>query len=71
MTATPEDIACRTKRAYPSRHQAKEALKQLRRQGRRALAIYQCWHCGDFHLGNPPGEQTYRRPGNPPIAPPA
>lgn len=60
-----EDVSCRTKRRYPTKSQAKKALKELHRKGRRSLVIYQCWHCERFHIGNPPGKQTYRRPGNP------
>lgn len=59
------DVACTTKRYYRSKSQAKKSLKALHRQGRRALVIYDCWHCDGFHIGNPPGQQTYRRPGNP------
>lgn len=59
----PKDIACTTKRRYPTKSQAKKALKMLHRQGRTTLVIYQCWHCDEYHLGNPPGEQTYRRAG--------
>ena len=57
------DVACATKRQYPSKSQAKKSLKELRRMGRVSLAIYQCWHCELFHIGNPPGYQTYKRPG--------
>jgi hypothetical protein len=60
-----KDIACTTKKRYPSRSQAKKTLKIQHRQGRRTLVIYQCWYCGEFHIGNPPGKQTYKRPGNP------
>lgn len=59
------DVACTTKRRYPSRSQAKKAQKVLIRQGRRGLVIYNCWHCDQYHLGHPPGEQTYKRPGRP------
>lgn len=59
------DIACTTKRRYPSKAQAKKVLKVLHGQGRRTLMIYQCWHCEQFHIGNPPGRQTYLRPGDP------
>lgn len=59
----PRDVACTTKVQYPSRAQAKKALKTMRRQGHTALVIYQCWHCELFHLGNPPGRQTYQRKG--------
>lgn len=64
-----EDIACRTKRFYTTHRLAKQARKRQRGQGLRDLVIYRCWHCHQFHLGNPPGRQTYVRPGNPPIAP--
>ena len=60
-----KDIACTTKRRYPTRSQAKKSMKLLHRQGRRSLVIYQCWHCEEFHLGHKPGEQTYKRPGRP------
>lgn len=59
----PRDVACTTKRQYPSKAQAKKALKLLRSRGRTSLKIYQCWHCRLFHLGHPPGQQTYKRPG--------
>lgn len=66
-----EKIACRTKSGrYETKAQAKKALKQLRRQpGRRHLKIYECWHCGLFHIGQPPGHQTYRRAGRPTLSP--
>lgn len=59
----PKDVACTTKRRYPTKSKAKKTLKILRRQGRTGLVIYQCWHCEEFHLGYPPGQQTYRRSG--------
>lgn len=59
------DIACTTKRVYPSKAQAKKKLKELRRAGDRTLMIYQCWYCDLFHIGHPPGHQTYMRPGRP------
>lgn len=59
------DIACTTKKRYPSKAQAKKSLKELKRQGRRDLVIYECWYCQQFHLGHPPGKQTYHRPGRP------
>ena len=61
----PEDVACNTKVVYPSRAQAKKHLKVLRSRGRRQLLIYECRRCGYYHLGNPPGMQTYKRPGRP------
>lgn len=67
MRPDAQDIACRTKVRYASRSQAKKSLKELRRKGRRDLMIYECWFCGLFHLGNPPGKQTYVRPGEPPV----
>lgn len=67
----PRDIRCATKARYPTKSQAKKALRQLRRQpGRRHLEVTkQCKHCGGFHLGNPPGHQTYLRAGSPPLNP--
>lgn len=59
------DIACTTKVRYETKAQAKKHLKELRRQGRRSLVMYQCWYCEKFHLGHQPGEQTYRRSGRP------
>ena len=61
----PRDIACTTKRRYPSKAQAKKHLKKLEGWGRRGLVIYECRFCGEFHLGYPPGQQTYRRAGRP------
>lgn len=58
-----KDVACTTKRRYASKHQAKKTLKLMHRRGRRGLVIYQCWHCELYHLGYPPGQQTYRRSG--------
>ncbi|MHB9861906.1 hypothetical protein [Streptomyces sp. YIM S03343] len=61
-----EDISCRTKVPYETRGDAKRALKWLRRQpGRRHLQVYKCRYCPCFHIGNPPGFQTYRRSGAP------
>lgn len=60
------DIACCTKRLYETKSRAKTKLKQQRRDGRRGLVMYPCWYSrGEthFHLGYPPGEQTYRRSG--------
>ena len=34
MTLDPKDVACTTKVRYPTRSQAKKALKKLRSQGR-------------------------------------
>ena len=59
------DIACTTKKSYPSKSQAKKVLKLMKRRGRRTLAVYECWYCGRFHIGNQPGAQTYRRAGDP------
>ena len=60
------DVACNTKKLYTSKSKAKTALKALRRVGRSSLIIYPCWYSrnGDhYHLGHPPGEQTYKRSG--------
>lgn len=66
---TPTDdaaVSCRTKTPYTTYAAAKRAWKQLRRQpGRRHLEIYKCRHCPRFHIGNPPGHQTYMRAGHP------
>ena len=62
------DIACGTKRLYESKAKAKTGLKEHRRGGRRTLILYGCWYSrvGEhFHLGHPPGEQTYKRAGSP------
>lgn len=59
------DIACATKRKYPSKAQAKKHLKVLVKQGRRGLVMYDCWWCDGYHLGYPPGQQTYKRSGRP------
>ena len=60
-----QDVACTTKHFYPSKSQAKKVLKVLHKRGRRSLVIYECWYCKRFHIGNPPGQQTYQRPGDP------
>lgn len=60
-----KDIACTTKKRYPSRKKAKTAQKVLVRQGRRGLVVYRCWHCELYHLGHLPGNQTYKRSGRP------
>ncbi|MEU1372021.1 hypothetical protein ABZ454_38945 [Streptomyces sp. NPDC005803] len=61
------DISCRTKVGrYETHAEAKRAWKWLRKQpGRRHLQIYDCRHCPYFHIGNPPGHQTYMRSGHP------
>jgi len=65
-----EDIVCTTKVTYYSRSQAKRAWKRLRRQpGRRHLERYRCSFCHFWHLGNPPGHQTYIRKGLPTLTP--
>lgn len=70
FTVRAVDIACTTKVWYPSKHQAKKAWKRLRRQpGRRHLEWYGCHFCGLYHLGNPPGFQTYVRVGSPLVKP--
>jgi hypothetical protein len=64
--ASDEDVSCRTKVPYESHSAAKKDWKRLRRQpGRQHLEIYECRHCPNFHIGNPPGHQTYRRAGSP------
>ncbi|MFD0393414.1 hypothetical protein ACFQ3Z_16410 [Streptomyces nogalater] len=71
MTASDEDISCRTKVPYASHAEAKRRWKRLRRQpGRHRLVIYECRYCPNYHIGNPFGHQTYRRPGarTPPAA---
>lgn len=63
---SPRDIACTTKVCYPSKAQAKKALKVMRRRdGRGAdhLTYYECCHCNGWHLGNLPGYQRYTRKG--------
>lgn len=61
-----QDISCRTKAWFPTRSQAKKVWKRLRRQpGRRHLQRYPCRYCPGWHIGNPPGHQTYLRPGSP------
>ncbi|MFC5654451.1 hypothetical protein [Streptomyces nogalater] len=66
MTASDEDISCRTKVPYASHAEAKRRWKRLRRQpGRHRLVIYECRYCPNYHIGNPFGHQTYRRPGAP------
>ncbi|MEU2426968.1 hypothetical protein ABZ619_39150 [Streptomyces sp. NPDC007851] len=63
---TRRDIGCRTKVPFPTRSQAKKHWKWLRKQpGRRHLEIYECRYCPGFHVGNPPGHQTYLRAGSP------
>lgn len=57
------DVACTTKREYPSKSQAHKSQKVLARQGRRALVAYECWYGDHWHLGHKPGQQTYKRPG--------
>lgn len=57
------DISCATKRLYESKAQAKKSQKRLAGQGRRGLLIYECWYGDHWHLGHPPGAQTYRRSG--------
>lgn len=63
MSQQAKDVACGTKRRFPTKSQAKKALKELHRQGRRGLVMYECWHCNQWHHGYPPGEATYRRSG--------
>jgi hypothetical protein len=64
--ANDEDVSCRTKIPFFTRSEAKRAWKQLRKQpGRHHLQIYECRHCPAFHIGNPPGHQTYMRAGSP------
>jgi hypothetical protein len=64
--ARDQDISCRTKVAYATHSEAKRHWKRLRRQpGRQHLEIYKCRHCPNYHIGNPPGHQTYRRAGSP------
>lgn len=62
-----KDIAHSTKYAHRSRAEAKRTSKDLRGLGRKGLDVYRCWysHPGDYHyhLGHPPGLQTYIRPG--------
>lgn len=61
------DVACNTKRVLPSKSFAKKKLKEMRRAGRRELVIYPCWYSPSddqhYHLGHPPGSQTYHRAG--------
>jgi hypothetical protein len=60
------DIACATKVLYTSKARAKRALKLMKSRGRHGLELYPCWYSrnGDhYHLGYPPGEQTYKRAG--------
>jgi len=60
------NVSCRSKVRYATRAQAKRSLKEMRRRpGGRHLQIYECKHCPNFHIGNPPGHQTYMRPGAP------
>ncbi|RPE39811.1 hypothetical protein EDD90_2829 [Streptomyces sp. Ag109_O5-1] len=61
-----EDISCRTKVPFATHSEAKRQWKWLRKQpGRQHLEIYECRYCPAYHIGNPPGFQTYRRPGSP------
>jgi hypothetical protein len=61
-----ERVSCRTKVWFITHSEAKRNLKWLRRQpGRQHLQIYECRYCPNYHIGNPPGYQTYRRPGSP------
>ncbi|MFG3287334.1 hypothetical protein ACGF3G_00730 [Streptomyces sp. NPDC048179] len=65
-SASDEDVSCRTKVPYVSHSEAKRHWKHLRKQpGRQHLVIYECRHCPNWHIGNPFGHQTYRRPGSP------
>lgn len=61
------DIACHTKRYYRSMSAAKKKLKEMRRDGRRGLVIYQCWYADEetphWHLGHPNGTSNHLRPG--------
>jgi hypothetical protein len=64
--STAEDVSCRTKVPYATYSEAKRAWKHLRKQpGRHHLEIYDCRYCPHWHIGNPPGHQTYRRAGSP------
>lgn len=45
--------SCAAKRAYPTRAQAKHALRLLRHDlGRRAVSVYHCDFGPHFHLGH-------------------
>lgn len=61
-------IACSTKRALRNRGYVRKKLKEMRRAGRPDLVSYKCWYsrrdAEHFHLGNPPGKQTYYRAGH-------
>lgn len=58
------DLACATKVRHPSRSAAKKALKAVKRsRNARHLAVYDCWYCDGFHVGNLPGHQTGARKG--------
>lgn len=61
-------IACSTKRSLRNKGFVKKKLKEMRRSGRPDLTSYECWYSPrgneHFHLGNPPGKQTYYRAGH-------
>lgn len=65
-SSSSQDVSCRTKVPYTSHSEAKRHWKYLRKQpGRQHLEIYECRYCPYWHIGNPPGHQTYRRLGDP------
>jgi len=47
---------CLRKRGYPTLKQAREALLQCWRRGRKERSFYPCDYCGKFHL-------TSQKPG--------
>ncbi len=61
------DVACTTKRTLWSKSSAKRKVKEMRKIGRQSIEEYKCPYSErdkpHYHLGHPPGHQTYRRPG--------
>lgn len=58
-----EAAMCTTKVGYPSRTQAKKAVKRMKRRGVRGLHPYACPLCPQWHTGHAVGESTYIRSG--------
>lgn len=60
-------VAHSTKRVLMTERLAKKKQKELRGKGQRSIQYYECWYSNPesgphFHMGNPPGFQTYARP---------
>lgn len=62
MTRTPAR-ACQRKMRHETRDDARDHLERLIRNGasRARLEIYQCKHCGAYHVGHKLGSNGRRR----------